>query len=270
MTVANYGDPVPTIHPYLDVGRPIAFAHRGGAEVHPENTERAFRHAVDLGFTHLESDVHVTRDGVAIAFHDERLDRVTDTVGVIAEMDWSAVRRARVDGTEPIMRLEELFEAFPEARLNLDPKTAAAVQPLADTILRANAVERVMVGSFSDRRIEAVRRLVGDRLAVSAGPRQTTAILLRSRGVPTAARWFHALQVPVAMRGVPVVTKRLVAHAHRQGTQVHVWTINDDREMHRLLDLGVDGIMTDRPETLRSVLIERGDWHGPRDGRATG
>ena len=261
---------MPTIHPYLDVGRPIAFAHRGGAEVHPENTERAFRHAVSLGFTHLESDVHVTRDGVAIAFHDERLDRVTDTVGVIAEMDWADVRRARVDGTEPIMRLEELFEAFPDARLNLDPKHGSAVEPLADAILRADAVERVMVGSFSDKRIEAVRRLVGDDLAVSAGPRQTTAIVLRSRGVPTPARWFHALQIPTSIKGIPVVTQRLVDHAHEQGTQVHVWTINDPDEMRRLLDLGVDGIMTDRPEELRAVLIERGEWRGPPDGDATG
>ncbi|MDW3218357.1 MAG: glycerophosphodiester phosphodiesterase [Acidimicrobiales bacterium] len=261
---------MPRIHPYLDVGHPIAFAHRGGAERHPENTERAFRHALDLGFTHLESDVHVTRDGVAIAFHDDRLDRVTDRTGVIAEMDWADVRRARVDGSEPIMRLEELFEAFPEARLNLDPKAGAAVQPLADTILRADAVDRVMVGSFSDRRIDAVRALVGERLAVSAGPRQTAAIVLRSRGVPTPARWFDALQVPVSVRGVPVVTERLVRHAHKLGTHVHVWTINDPTEMHRLLDLGVDGIMTDRPEDLRAVLVERGEWWGPPDATPTG
>lgn len=257
---------MPTIHPYLDVGRPIAFAHRGGAEAHPENTERAFRHAVELGYTHLESDVHVTRDGVAIAFHDDRLDRVTDRAGLIAELDWAEVRQAKVDGTESIMRLDELFEAFPDARLNLDPKHGAAVEPLADTILRMDAVERVMVGSFSDRRIAEVRRLVGDDLAISAGPRQIVAITLRSRGVPTPARWFHALQVPVAMRGVPIVTPRLVAHAHEQGTQVHVWTINDPDEMRRLLDLGVDGIMTDRPAELRAVLEERGQWRGPPSG----
>ncbi|MEM7141431.1 MAG: glycerophosphodiester phosphodiesterase [Actinomycetota bacterium] len=254
---------MPVLHPYLDVGTPIAFAHRGGAEVHPENTERAFRHAVELGFTHLESDVHVTRDGVAISFHDHELDRVTDREGVIADLDWSEVRRARVDGTEAIMTLDELFEAFPSSRLNLDPKHEAAVEPLADAILRHDAVDRVMVGSFSDRRIAKVRQRVGPRLAVSAGPRHTAALLVRSRGVPVPTQWFHALQVPTTMRGLPVVTERLVDHLHEVGTQLHVWTINDPEEMSRLLDLGVDGIMTDRPGVLRDVMVERGEWRGP-------
>ncbi len=262
-TVANYCESVPTIHPYLDVGSPIAFAHRGGAEVHPENTELAFQHAIDLGYTHLESDVHVTRDGVAIAFHDGELDRVTDRQGTIAELEWAQVSEARVDGTEPIMTLDDLFEAFPSARLNLDPKHGAAVEPLAEAILRHDAVNRVMVGAFSDRRIAQVRDRVGEGLAVSAGPRQTAALMLRSRGVPMPTQWFHAVQVPRSMKGVPVVTERFVAHLHRQGTQVHVWTINEPDAMHRLLDLGVDGLMTDRPAVLRDVLIERGVWRGP-------
>ena len=150
--------------------QPIAFAHRGGTSVHPENTERAFRHAVTLGYTHIETDVHVTRDGVAIAFHDDRLDRVTDAAGMIAELPWSEVARARVGGTEPIMRLDELFEAFPDAFINLDPKHGAAVEPLADTILATGSTDRVMVGSFSDTRIADVRRRVGDDLGGERGP----------------------------------------------------------------------------------------------------
>jgi glycerophosphoryl diester phosphodiesterase len=254
---------VPGIHPYLDVGHPIAFAHRGGASVHPENTERAFRHALDLGFTHIETDVHVTRDGVALAFHDERLDRVTDAEGAIAELSWAEVRRARVHGTEPIMRLDELFEAFPGARINLDPKHGAAVEPLAETILRTSAVDRVMVGAFSDRRIDRVRSIVGDRLAVSAGPRRTAALIARSRGVPLPVRQVQAAQVPVSLRGVELVTPRFVSYLHQEGIQIHVWTINDPDEMRRLLDLGVDGIMTDRPEVLRDVFDERGAWPPP-------
>lgn len=263
-TVANYRCHVPgmsrELHPYLDVGHPIAFAHRGGADVHPENTEAAFRHALDLGFTHVETDVHVTRDGVAVAFHDDRLERVTDAAGAIAELSWATVRRARVAGTEPILRLDELLESFPETHVNLDPKHAAAVGPLADTILRTASVERVMVGAFSDRRIAAVKAIVGDRLATSAGPRQTAMLFARARGVPGRVPRVEAVQVPVAMRGVTIVTSGFVTRMHEFGIQVHVWTINEPAEMTRLLDLGVDGIMTDRPAVLRQVLIDRGEW----------
>ena len=259
-TVANYGDRVPSIHPYLSVAPPIAFAHRGGASAHPENTERAFRHAVDLGYTHLETDVHVTRDGVAIAFHDDRLDRVTDAEGVIADLPWADVKRALVDGTEPIMRLAEVFEAFPESRLNLDPKHGAAVEPLAEAILAAGAVDRVMVGAFSDKRIAAVQRLVGENLAVSAGPKLTAKLVAESRGLPVKAPWVHAAQVPVKVKGVPMVTETFVEHLHSRDIQVHVWTVNEADEMRRLLDLGVDGIMTDQTELLKSVFMERDVW----------
>lgn len=263
-----------TIHPYLDVGTPIAFAHRGGAGIHPENTERAFRHALELGYTHIETDVHVTRDGVAVAFHDDRLDRVTDRTGRVAELTWREVEAARVDGTEPILRLEQLFEAFPDARINLDPKHDAAVAPLADTIVATGSVERVMVGSFSDARIDAMRRRVGDGLAVSAGPRLTARLVAQSRGLRITAEWVHAAQVPVRVRGVPLVTRRFVDHLHSRGIHVHVWTVNDAAEMRRLLDLGVDGIMTDETERLRAVLRERGEWAdrpgGPPTARDAG
>ena len=250
------------VHPFLDHGGPIAFAHRGGAEIHPENTERAFRHAVDLGFTHVETDVHVTADGVAIAFHDSVLDRVTDRTGVVAELSWSEVREARVGGTEPILRLDELFEAFPDTHVNLDPKHDAAVEPLADAVRSAGAVDRVCVGSFSDRRIEGARALLGESLCVSAGPRRTAALVARGARLPVRVRDVHAAQVPPSYRRVPVVRRRFVEAAHRLGIHVHVWTVDDPVEMGRLLDLGVDGIMTDRPEVLREVFVRRGLWRG--------
>lgn len=251
---------MPGIHPFLDHGGPIGFAHRGGAEVHPENTERAFRHAVDLGFTHIETDVHVTRDDVAIAFHDDRLDRVTDRKGEIAALTWEQVSRARVDGTDEIMRLEELFEAFPDTCINLDPKHDASVEPLAEVILRTKSVERVLVGAFSDRRIDRVRSLVGEDLAISAGPRRVLALMLRSRHIPAPLSGVVAVQVPVRFRRLEIVSPRFVRAAHEQGLHVHVWTINSPDEMTRLLDLGVDGIMTDRPEVLRDVFQARGLW----------
>lgn len=249
------------LHPYLEVDGPIAFAHRGGAEEFPENTLRAFRHAVGMGFTHVETDVHATADGVAVAFHDDSLDRVTDGRGVIAEMDWREVRKARVAGTDPIMRLDELLEELPDTRINIDPKGDAAVEPLVEVLARLGAVERVCVCSFSDRRTMAVRDRIGDSLCFGAGPRGIARLLaasirLRSPG----ALDFHAAQVPVRSKGLTLVRPAVVAAAHRHGIALHVWTIDEAAEMNRLLDMGVDGIMTDRPSTLRQVMIDRGHW----------
>ncbi len=247
-------------HPYLDHSGPLAIAHRGGAGVHPENTERAFRHAVDLGFTHIETDVHVTADGVVVAFHDDDLDRVTDREGTIAELKWSEVSQARVSGTEPVCRLDDLLSAFPDTRFNLDPKHDAAIEPLAAVILAANAQRRVCVGSFSDRRADRLRRLVGPELCTATGVRRALFLWLRGWDLPMRHRHALVAQVPVRRGFLEVVTPRFIDAAHRCGVHVHVWTIDDPAEIGRLLDLGVDGIMTDRPEVLRRVYVERGAW----------
>ena len=248
------------IHPYLDNDGPLAFAHRGGASVHPENTERAFRHAVELGFTHLETDVHVTRDGVVVAFHDERLDRVTDQTGAIADLDWDSVRQARVNGTDEICRLDDLLAGFPATRFNLDPKHDAAVEPLIEVLRRSAAVERVCVTSFSRRRTRRVKAGIGARLCTGAGPGQVVATLGAGWRIPLPVRGIDALQVPVRVGPLAVVTPRFIDAAHRKGLHVHVWTIDHAAEIGRLLDLGVDGIMTDEPEVLRSVYRSRGHW----------
>ena len=257
---ARYGAAMPR-HPYLDVDGPIAFAHRGGAEEFPENTLRAFRHAVSLGYTHVETDVHATADGVAVAFHDDSLDRVTDSVGLVGDLTWSQVRRARVAGTDPIVLLEELLEELPDTRVNIDPKGDAAVEPLVDVLQRLDAVERVCVCSFSDRRTQAVRDRIGDSLCVGAGPRGIARLLAASARLPAVGSLdFHAAQVPVRSKGLTLVRPGFLAAARRHGVAVHVWTIDEPAEMHRLLDMGVDGIMTDRPAVLRRVMIDRGHW----------
>lgn len=246
------------LHPFLATEGPVGFAHRGGAGPHPENTERAFRHALDLGFRHLETDVHVTADGVLVAFHDDRLDRVTDRAGTLDSLTWNDVSRARVDGTDPILRLEEMLEAFPDALVNIDPKAWAAVEPLASTLVRMNALERVCVTSFSRRRTRAVKKLTGDRLCTGGA---AGAVVELHAGVPMGMLDdVDVVQVPTRARGLQIVNERLVRRAHRRGIHVHVWTIDDPDEMHRLLDLGVDGIMTDEPAILRSVFLERGIW----------
>lgn len=260
--------------PFLDAGldQPgtvLAFAHRGGA-FHPElegleNTLAAFEHAVDLGYQYLETDVHATRDGVLLAFHDRVLDRVTQTRGAIADLDRAEVAAALIDGREQIPSMASLFERFPAVRFNIDIKSEAGVAPLAELIRRTGAHDRVCVASFSERRIRRFRRLAGDRVATAAGPRTVAALryLPGRRLVDALVRGpAAALQVPHRLGRLRVVTPALVARAHRAGKHVHVWTIDDPAEMRELLDLGVDGLMTDRTDLLRDVLVERGQWMG--------
>ena len=246
--------------PFLEWPGPLAFAHRGGAHEFPENTMTAFEGAVAMGYRYLETDVHATRDGVLLAFHDDVLDRVTDRTGVIAELPWSEVRAARVGGTEPIPLLEDLLGAWPDVRVNVDPKHDRSVEPLAEVLDRTGAVDRVCAGAFSDRRLAELRRRVGPRLCTSLGPVGTARLRFASLGLPTRALPAACAQVPVRQGWVRIVDRRFVQCAHGRGLQVHVWTIDDEDEMEHLLDLGVDGLMTDRPSVLRDVLQRRGQW----------
>lgn len=250
-----------TRHPYLDHPGPIPFAHRGGAADGVENTLLQFRRAIETGYRYLETDVHATADGKLVAFHDSTLDRVTDGAGRIADLSWADVRHARVAGKEPVPLFEELLETFPEARWNVDLKAEPALHPLLELIERTGTWDRICVGSFSEARVVRAQRLAGPRLATSYGTRGVLNLRLRSWGVPAALRRSAvAAQVPEAQNGIQVVDHRFVRTAHARGLQVHVWTINDPDAMHRLLDLGVDGIMTDHIDTLRKVMEDRGVW----------
>lgn len=246
----------------------IALAHRGGATYEPnlgrENSVHAFEQAAALGYQYFETDVHVTRDGVLVAFHDERLDRATDATGVIAELDHAQVAEARIGGIDPIPTLAELLETFPEARFNIDIKAPGAVEPLVEQINAFRAQQRVCVGSFGIDRIMAFRRLMGSQVPTAV----SNAGVLWTAKVPFLPTLVNdpgvAFQMPVshdvAGHTVRLLTHTMVARAHEAGKQVHVWTIDDAAEMNALIDLGVDGLVTNRIDTLREVLIERGLW----------
>ena len=247
-------------HPFLEHDGPIAFAHRGGAGDWPENSLEAFSRAVELGFRYVETDAHVTPDGVIIAFHDDNLDRVTDRVGLISDLTWAEVSQARIDGIAPIPLLEDLLSTWPNLRVNIDAKNDEVVEPLAVLLSRTQTLDRVCIGSFSDRRLDHFRSLFGNDVCTSMGPKGVARMRAASFGVGRKIPDGNCLQVPTHAGKVPLVDRRFLRRAHRAGLPVHVWTIDDEKEMHRLLDLGVNGIMTDRPAVLRAVMESRQQW----------
>lgn len=245
---------------FLDHPGPLAIAHRGGGESHPENTMAAFEDAVGLGYRYVETDILATRDERLVAFHDPTLDRMTDRRGRIEQLDWSEVKAARVAEQGRIPLLDDILGTWPDLRLVIDPKSDRAIEPLIDLIRRHRAVRRVCIGSFSDLRLERLRSALGPELCTSLGPRGVTRLRLASFGLPIGRFVEGAAQVPLKHHGIPIVDARFLRTAHRLGLQVHVWTINEREQMQRLLDLGVDGLVTDRTRVLRDVLVQRGVW----------
>ena len=253
--------------PYLETPVPFVLAHRGFSLDGLENTMAAFEAAVGLGVRYLETDVHATRDGRLIAFHDAHLDRVTDRSGRVRDLDWAQVSQARIDGREPVPLLDDVLAAWPQVRVNIDVKAAGAIGPLAEVIRRTGCQDRVLIGSFSDRRRRAVLRLLPDRrLAFSLGVGSTAAAVLASllgqgrigrAAVRAALGGAACLQVPPMSNGIPVITRRLLDAVHAAGGQVHAWTIDDPRQMAELLDLGVDGLVTNRADLAVELLRRR-------------
>lgn len=255
--------PVP---PYLDAPLPLAFAHRGGAAAGDENTMTAFERAVDLGYRYVETDVQATADGVVVVFHDADLARLAGRHTRVDALRWADLVTVRIGGEAAVPRLDEVLDAWPRVRFNVDVKADAAVEPTVATLRRTAAHERVLLASFSDRRLARLRRACGPAVATSLATREVARLRVGAYGPRLGAyrrrarAGVVAAQVPVRYGPLPVVDRRFVERAHRLGLQVHVWTVDDPAEMHGLLDLGVDGIMTDHPEVLREVYLSRGVW----------
>lgn len=253
-------------HPYLTDEPPLAFAHRGahgptaGAG---ENSYEAFAGAVDLGYRYLETDVHRTADGVVVALHDETLDRTTDGEGRVAQRAWGEISRLTVTGGGRVPRLDELLVDFPDARFNLDCKSPDTVPDLVRVLRESDALDRVCVGSFQHRTVTSLRDEFGDDLCTAATSREVRLLVAASsaprgsRRALTFAIGADCAQVPVREGRTTIVTDRFVETCHDAGLPVHVWTVDDEDEMHELLDLGVDGLMTDRPALLQEVLAAR-------------
>ncbi|NKX55138.1 glycerophosphodiester phosphodiesterase [Arthrobacter sp. E918] len=256
--------------PYLEnvlpgPGRaPVAFAHRGFSPAGHENSMAAFRAAVDLGYGYLETDVRTSADGVLMVFHDATLDRVTDGTGPFSARTAAQLRQVRIGGVEPIPTMEELLAEWPDVKINVDVKDRPGSALLAGLIERYGAHDRILVTSFSDRRRLGVFRTLSRPAASSGGVLSVAALtslgrvgLARTLG--RAAR-MQAVQVPVRYGRYRLVTPAFVSRCHRAGLAVHVWTVNEREEMERLLEMGVDGLMTDRADVLAGLMQERGFW----------
>jgi glycerophosphoryl diester phosphodiesterase len=249
--------------PFLSHEHPLRFAHRGSRILWPENTLPAFQGAVDLGYRYLEVDVHVSSDGRIVVFHDDRLDRLTDGRGKVWDCTWDELRSLdaaynfKPDEGFPrrgqgitVPRLEDLLQTFPHALLNIDLKQAGIEETVVAEVLRLQVEERVLIGSFRDWRIREFRDLTQGRVAVSAGPREVARAIAACRIGRPIRGVADALQVPRR-----IVSRRLVDSAHVAGKQIHVWTVNDPVQMKHFLAMGVDGIITDRPDLLNEVVF---------------
>ncbi len=256
-------------------GWPVNLAHRGASASAPENTLEAFRLAVESGAGGLELDVHMTRDGEIVVLHDPTVDRTTEGTGPVSGMSLSEVRRLDAgyrfasDGAHPyrgkgvlVPTLAEVFREFPEVVVNMDIKEhrPGFEEAVLREIWAAGAGGRTLVASWDFGTIRRFRRLSGGRVPTAASRFEIGAFYVSSRlRLERLLRpAYDALQVPVRHRGLELVTRRFLDAAHDRGVRVDAWTIDEAGEMRRLLDLGVDGIMSDRPGVLEEVLRERG------------
>lgn len=250
---------------------PIAIAHRGSRILWPENTMMAFSGAVQLGYRYLETDLHMSSDGTLVTFHDDTLERTTNGTGSVSKRTLSELKQLdaayrfdpvhhfphRGTGVE-IPTLQELVETFPDCVYTLDMKQPGLESALAKAILELEIQDQVIVGSFKDRRTRRFRKLSQPGVATSSATWETARLVFSARAGHPVNIKADALQVPVGMKGITVVDQKLVDGAHALGKQVHVWTVNDPDEMTDLLDMGVDGIITDRPDLLSDVMHQRG------------
>ena len=245
------------IHPFFQGFDFFSFVHRGGAEEATENTLEAFKHASDMGFVFMETDIQGTKDGEVVVFHDHDLSRMAGINKKIEDLTFKEVKQIELIGGGRIPSLDELLSSFPQLRFNIDFKTENSIESGVNIILNHNALNRVCLASFSTSRLNKIRKLAGPNCCSSMGQLEIVYLLFKSRHLPFPKVEGHCAQVPPSQWAIPIVTKKFVDYAHKENKFVHVWTIDKKSEMEGLIELGVDGLMTDKPTTLMEVIRER-------------
>jgi glycerophosphoryl diester phosphodiesterase len=235
----------------------IAIAHRGGAALGPENTHEAFQRAVDMGYRYLETDVRMSSDGVCVAFHDRSLRRVTGTPGSIGSATWPQLQQLVVLNRGRIPRVDDLLRAWPDVHWMLDVKEPAALPALVEIVSEARAAHRICLGGTWDSVLAQARAHLGPQVSTALGWRSVTALLTGTPHRVGAATFAH---IPLHLGARRLPTPRLLERARERGLRVIVWGAATGPEMQRLIDEGVDGIITDRTDLLRDALVAHGEW----------
>ena len=236
----------------------IGLVHRGGADETTENTIPAFQYASDLGFKFIETDVQASKDGIIVIFHDNDLSRMSDRKEKISDLSFEEIKEVELKGGGKIPTLEETLITFPDLKFNIDVKTNDAVEGAAKVIGKFSKSENICLASFSSKRLNKLRNILGQDFASSSSQKEVVGLLLNSIGLNIISSIGKCVQVPPSQWGVPIITKRFIDSVHNMGKKVHVWTIDDKDQMDNLYRLGVDGIMTDKPTALKEFLIEKG------------
>jgi len=240
---------------YFDGPLPRLLAHRGLSEHDDsiaENSLAAFRAALSAGATHIESDVHATKDGVAVLFHDEDLVRVAGISRLIRDLSLEDLRSIRIKGEAVVPTLAEGLELG--ARLNLDIKSKLAIAPTVFEIERYSAYDRVLVSSFSSKRRNAALKLLSRPVATSASMREVALAVLSHKafglGFARLVSSIDAFQIPQKMYGINFADPKFVERLAKHGVETHFWTVNDPEQAQQLLSLGACGIVSDRVDLL--------------------
>ena len=248
---------IDNVHPFFEGFHFFGFIHRGGAEEATENTLEAFQHSADMGFIFMETDIQGTKDGEVVIFHDHDLSRMANINKKIEELTYKEVKQIELVGGGRISSLNELLSSFPNLRFNIDFKTANTIDKGVEIIKQHKAISRVCLASFSSSRLKKIRKLAGPDSCSSMDQLEVVYQLLKSINLPSPRVYGFCAQVPTSQWGIPIVTKRFIDYAHKKNKFVHVWTIDTESEIEKLIELGVDGVMTDRPSVLQKVMKKK-------------
>ena len=245
---------------FLDNYNFIPFAHRGGSYDFCENTLDAFNNSINLGYRHIETDVRHTKDNKLVIFHDPDLKRICGLDIKIENLDYEDLKNIKIFERHTIPLLDEVLSSWPEINFNIEPKSLNSAHLLKEKLKSLRNLEQICIGSFSNTKMNILRREFRDNLCTSMTESETILFFL-NRVLPIYGNSIPCLQIPMSHMGFRIVTNNLVEHVHSLGKKIHVWTINDEKQMIDLIDLNVDGIMTDKPKTLKKVLQTKFLWN---------
>ena len=242
-----------SLHPYLNISGVAISAHRGGSIEAPENTIESFQYAIEIGSSYIETDVQLSSNGIPYIFHDDDLIRLFGKNVIFNSLHSDEIDKLMLFDKYRIPTLEVTLQKFPDTFFQIDVKTDEVVLPTMEVITKTNSTDKVCIASFSSKRLKQVHNLYPE-ICLSMGPYEVLKLLLASYGLYTKKVPGNCLQIPIYQYGIKLVTKRFIKYIHKVGLKIHVWTINDEDTMLKLINLGVDGIITDRPKTLKNIL----------------